>query len=622
MAHQIKLSIRMVLICFGAMALLGCASTSSTPNLNATIQAAINEALPTATPIKLPDIDATVQARLQLILDSTPQHPPTKTAGEISTPTIRPKPTPKTTPSPAVPINPAATFTPTPTSEPKLNLESIVELVRPSVVKIETNLGMGSGVIFETVNSTNEGLILTNYHVIEGSTTIGVVVEDSTTYSAVITGVDQIKDIAVLTICCSSDFKSLDFGNSLELLPGADVTIMGYPLGQFDNASISKGIVSTIAFEDGPKRWVIHTDAAMNPGNSGGPLLSSDGDILGIATYGVRKSREGVSVEGFGFAIAEETITDILANLKSGSFADVTVSVTETTTAVTEYSNNKHWYQIQVPENWEMDSNNEDEVAMWDPKTEATIWISVTEIDTTTYPTLDAVTFGYTPIPSSNMTQWNIESNRRIRTTEIIPSEEYVLSYKVSGTEYQAVEHWYLLGSNLVRVEALASATVWEDPQFSVVQNALETTLNSFSPQNYANTDIGYSLAHPDDWTQSLPSDLYDYTASSPDISGSTAKIYVQLNSSEGYTNVQEYGALSSVANSQILSRGTMFSARPNPSYQIEYLHPVDTVTYHGVVLITLVEDYAVWVFVDILQASWLELRETVDEIFLRFAAK
>ena len=328
-------------------------------------------------------------------------------------------------------------------------------------------------------------------------------------------------------------------------------------------------------------------------------------------------------MEGFGFAIAEETITDILSNLKSGSSTGVAVSTTETTTvAATEYSNNKYWYQIQVPENWEIDNNNADAVAMWDPKTEATIWISVTQVDPTSYPTLDAATLGYSPIPSSNMTQWSIESNRRIRATDIIPAQEYILTYRISGTKNKAVEHWYLLGSNLVRVEALASITVWEDTQFSAVQETLESTLNSFKPETYINADVGYSLAHPDDWIQSVPGDSYDYKASSPDISGSTAKIYVQLNSSEGYTNVQEYGERSSVADSQILSRSTVFLGRPNPSYQIEYLHPVDTVTYHGMVLITLVGDYAVWVFADILQASWLELRTIVDEIFLRFAVQ
>ena len=232
------------------------------------------------------------------------------------------------------------------------------------MVRILTDLGSASRVIFEIEAASLSALLLTNYHVVEGTSWSSVIVEDNLTYNGLVTGVDAVRDLAVIKICCSSSFSSLEFGDSLELKAGSDVTVMGYPLGHFKIASVSKGIVSTVAFEDASSRWVVHTDAAINPGNSGGPLLSSTGDILGIATYGIRQSAEGISVEGFGFEVSEVTVREVLHSLKSGSITAVPGSYPESGDTNGEYVSEIYWHRIQVPAGWRLDSSDDDFVWM------------------------------------------------------------------------------------------------------------------------------------------------------------------------------------------------------------------------------------------------------------------
>ena len=124
----------------------------------------------------------------------------------------------------------------------------MIEDVRPSVVRIRTDKGSGSGVIFEV--DDDAALVLTNYHVIEDASDTQVEVNDSSTYSAEILGTDSVRDLAVLRICCG-DFHALSFGNVSELKPGDEVLAMGYPLGLPGRSNgHSKGIVSAIRYDE------------------------------------------------------------------------------------------------------------------------------------------------------------------------------------------------------------------------------------------------------------------------------------------------------------------------------------------------------------------------------------
>ena len=190
----------------------------------------------------------------------------------------------------------------------------MIEDVRPSVVRIRTDKGSGSGVIFEV--DDDAALVLTNYHVIEDASDTQVEVNDSSTYSADILGTDSVRDLAVLRICCG-DFHALSFGNVSELNPGDDVLAMGYPLGLPGEATVTKGIVSAIRYDESHQSLVIQTDAAINPGNSGGPMLSETGQILGINTFRREETTSGRPVDNVGFAIAAPTIQEQLHTLKT-----------------------------------------------------------------------------------------------------------------------------------------------------------------------------------------------------------------------------------------------------------------------------------------------------------------
>ena len=188
----------------------------------------------------------------------------------------------------------------------------MIERVRPGVVRIVTNLGSGSGVIYS--RSTDGGVyVLTNYHVIEGSARVDIVVGDSTTYPATIRGIDAGRDLAVLEICCG-EFTVVPLGTSVDPSPGSEIVVIGYALGIQGQATVTTGIVSAFRYESDAERWVIQIDAPINPGNSGGPVLSASGEVLGIATY----KRSGRLVEGVGFAIAEKTFRVLLPGLSSG----------------------------------------------------------------------------------------------------------------------------------------------------------------------------------------------------------------------------------------------------------------------------------------------------------------
>ena len=186
------------------------------------------------------------------------------------------------------------------------DLATVVKDVRSGIVRIETTEGGGSGVIFETTPE-DSALLLTNYHVVENSSNIKVIVDDTVSYRGHLQGYDVYSDLAVLSICCG-DFKSLSFGKSANLKPGSEVIAIGYPRNIPGAPTVTRGIVSAIRSEGYSE--IIQMDAPINPGNSGGPLLTANGKVLGINTFSIRDS------EGLGFAVSESTVQKILPNIR------------------------------------------------------------------------------------------------------------------------------------------------------------------------------------------------------------------------------------------------------------------------------------------------------------------
>ena len=165
---------------------------------------------------------------------------------------------------------------------------------------------------------TKDGYILTNYHVIEGASTVKVTAYDGTTYDAAVIGGDKDYDIAVIKVE-GTDFQPVVIGKSGSVQIGETVAAVGNPLGEL-TFSMSQGIVSCVNRAinvDGKPFNMIQVDCSINPGNSGGPLMNLYGEVVGIvsAKYSTYSS---TTVEGLGFAIpiddVKSIITDIMEN--------------------------------------------------------------------------------------------------------------------------------------------------------------------------------------------------------------------------------------------------------------------------------------------------------------------
>ena len=172
---------------------------------------------------------------------------------------------------------------------------------------------------------TDKGYILTNNHVVEGTNEVNIVLSDGTQQKATIVGTDPYSDIAVL----KTDGKVpavAGLGNSDVLNPGESVIAIGSPLGNFKN-TVTVGVVSATgrSIDTGNGYQIedlIQTDAAINHGNSGGPLVNLAGQVIGINTLIVRNTGSGDVAEGLGFAIPVNTAQAVAQQIiQKGYFA-------------------------------------------------------------------------------------------------------------------------------------------------------------------------------------------------------------------------------------------------------------------------------------------------------------
>lgn len=181
----------------------------------------------------------------------------------------------------------------------------------------------GSGVIYAKQNG--EGYIVTNNHVVSGSDSLEIILEDGTKVSAKLVGTDSTTDLAVLEIPGSKVPATASFGNSDNVTPGDPVIAIGSPLGSEYATTVTQGIISatnrTVTTQDQNtgqatgEATVLQTDAAINPGNSGGPLVNAAGQIVGINSMKLASSTDGSSVEGMGFAIPSNEVVKIINQL-------------------------------------------------------------------------------------------------------------------------------------------------------------------------------------------------------------------------------------------------------------------------------------------------------------------
>ena len=185
-----------------------------------------------------------------------------------------------------------------------LSLQEIYAKNIPSVVSISCQSSRGTASGTGVVLSA-DGYLVTNYHVISGAQEITVLLTDDRTFTAQSVGYDAVSDLAVLHIN-AQDLTPARFGNSDSLRVGDTVVAIGDPLGVEFRGTYTNGIVSAINRDvevNGRTMTLIQTNAALNSGNSGGPLINCYGQVIGINTVKIGAFADTAGVEGLGFAI-------------------------------------------------------------------------------------------------------------------------------------------------------------------------------------------------------------------------------------------------------------------------------------------------------------------------------
>ncbi|MBM3943571.1 MAG: trypsin-like peptidase domain-containing protein [SAR202 cluster bacterium] len=183
----------------------------------------------------------------------------------------------------------------------ELAQESPLAGVMPSVVRVTGRAFAGSGVIIEP-----SGLVLTSAHIIGDATQVGVTVGDSKLLTGAVERVDAQRDLALLRLPPGSYPAAVISSDSTPSL-GSRITIIGYPLGLPGTASVTTGIVSRVLDEPELGRTMIQTDAAINLGSSGGPMLDQQGAVVGIVAS-ILGDYQSITARGISFAVSAETI--------------------------------------------------------------------------------------------------------------------------------------------------------------------------------------------------------------------------------------------------------------------------------------------------------------------------
>ncbi len=202
-----------------------------------------------------------------------------------------------------------------------MTMSEAVALIKDSVVEINTEhmvtgsifgqyiaSGAGSGVIV-----AKEGYIITNNHVVAGAKTIKVTLTNGNKYDAKLIGTDSATDIAVIKIDPDETLTTAVLGSSEKLVLAEDVIVIGNPLGSL-GGTVTCGIISALDRQitvEGEKMTLLQTNAAVNPGNSGGGMFNLRGELVGI----VNAKSTGEDVEGLGFAIPIDTAYTVFNQL-------------------------------------------------------------------------------------------------------------------------------------------------------------------------------------------------------------------------------------------------------------------------------------------------------------------
>ena len=296
------------------------------PHIRVEASQLIDEFVVTSTPTSTPTATSSPAPTATPGPTETPA--PTATPSPTLAPTPTQTPTPMPSPTPKSNNTPTPTPTPSPTPEPPSTPAELVERVQDSIVRVKARSGgaffgttrQGSGFIFAVEGTT--AFIATNHHIIDGSNSVEVQIADSSTYDALVLGWDAERDVAVVSICCSSDFMSLQWSDASPA-EGITVIAVGYP--DSDTGNLIATIGEVLAPDDisAAHEFLPHS-APLNPGNSGGPLFS----LPGAKVVGINTSR-GTQTLVF-YAVPYQTIAQQIADWRSQLLVEATATPSAT----------------------------------------------------------------------------------------------------------------------------------------------------------------------------------------------------------------------------------------------------------------------------------------------------
>lgn len=220
---------------------------------------------------------------------------------------------PDESPPPLPPPIPTPTPAPTQAAIPpngncEKTVADIVADALPGIVEIRTDFGTGTGFIVH-----EGGLVITNKHVIEGQSRVNIRLATGGNYRGSVLNIHPRLDLAYIEIDSGGGFTPLALGDSDAIRVGDSVVAIGFPLGSElgQDPTVTTGIVSAKR----PDQGFLQTDASLNPGNSGGPLLSRFGCVVGINTAGIGGTEEGQVITGINFAIPVNELKEALRDI-------------------------------------------------------------------------------------------------------------------------------------------------------------------------------------------------------------------------------------------------------------------------------------------------------------------
>lgn len=528
------------------------------PDLEATVQAMVRAALPTETPTSAPNIAATVAAGVAATIEALPTHTPiptsapSPTATHTATPMPTPTSAPTQTPTPTAAPMPTATHTPLPTSTP--TLAQTIERIERSLVYIKTPSGSGSGFIVE-----ENGLVVTNAHVVEGFERVRVATADGVEYAGDVLGVDEIADLALVKVRAGTRFDAMGLGDSDGVQVGDDVIALGFPLlyELGSSLTVTRGIISSKRVYEGVEE--LQTDAAINPGNSGGPLVDRAGRVIGV-NYAELPLSDGSPVDNIGFSVAVNELKKRMDALSKGE--DVLLP-TPTPGRWTAYRNQEYGYGIDIPPGWHMtDETDGGDVSFSADSSAAVLDVYVYDLSDEPVSLAELAVWRRDNLLERSVGEaWDVLDITDFVGARRDGSEYYRLEYKyrdsaeycvshnteiiVLSSQYPAVPYGFnvsggvcdhSLGYYVDQVAGmLASFADWTPPAFSATPTPAAWT-------TYRSDGYGYEIDIPTAWSLGDETDEY-YAIFVSEDGGANLEIYV-FDLSDDHYSIAEFAEL------------------------------------------------------------------------------